>query len=815
VTRADASSDAVRAEMERQDALPLGPDGLLNQQEEPAVRPPPGAASRPSVQLPERDSATRRKRRARNMFPCAAEVAMCDSYSAALDSLRNGKKDRELIPVHAEESCLECGEERAGKYLTAWAALLYTIRGRLQINVGIWTCTSGHVVHYDGAEDGLFAASPETVYVRVFLDAVLEICVIARSTMAAAAEYLTSLLRNTGAFQEEHGQARQLLSDACGEFSETLVIPDVAFTCGKCGEQEADGGRFECVLMDGQVLAVLQEHILPMVRPGMDAPRVDLSIAYACAVRNATVRAVIRHRVRSGAVDDVALTAEEARKFKAFAMQPFLERPTPPPAPTETSRGVRSPAEAEKALHWSAFKVFSTFFHVPNIEAVPSVATGTGAAAHHAGAAAEDSSGGSDEESVVDMVSADNSKDGSASDYSSDELIPLSGGSGAIAELGNDEGHSTVLCANTDEATSGASDDVAGDGRVGVEEDLQALGLDVSALGGSPPSTTRAFPPSTPPPSTISPSTPPSSTPPLVGDGTEFLLNSPIAAGNGDEQEEVESFFSRVPKTRCRWSVPLTSVKPPSLEPSEEQNPVVVNPADPSSLLTAAAMKAVNAIFQQKRTGSLLPIVKINAIPIHISSFKNLLPGNWLDDEVVNGYATLLEWRNKKALNKRPAAPRHHFFNSFFYKRLRFMSEYSYNMVRRWTKVDDIFSVRNVFIPVHLDAHWMLVVVDVGKEAGVISLYDSLGSPDKVVAETVRRWLIDEAADKGKPQRDWTIVYSECRHQENTDDCGVFMLKNMDYIARGLEPTTMKRSTAYYRCRIAAELLAEVVGGEG
>lgn len=137
-----------------------------------------------------------------------------------------------------------------------------------------------------------------------------------------------SLLRNTGAYKEgEQSQARQLLSDACGEFSEMLVIPDATLTCGKCGAEEAEGGRFDCVLMEGQILAVLQEHILPMLRPGMDAPRVSLTITYACAVRNATMRAVIRHRVRSGAEDPVALTTDEVCRYRAFMVEPFSERP--------------------------------------------------------------------------------------------------------------------------------------------------------------------------------------------------------------------------------------------------------------------------------------------------------------------------------------------------------------------------------------------------------------------------------------------------------------------------------------------------------
>ena len=218
-----------RADLKREDALAFEPSGILSKYE-PATEPTP-AAPLSKQKLPAAAPAPRLKRRARNMFPCAAEVAMCDSYSAALDALRDNKVDSVLAPVHAGEPCLECGQERNCKKLTAWAALLYTIPGRLQIHVGMWTCGNGHIVRYDGAEDGLFSTSPETVYVRVFLDAVLGICVIGRSTIAPESEYLTSLLRNTGAYKEgEYGQARQLLSDACGQFSETLVIPDAAFT---------------------------------------------------------------------------------------------------------------------------------------------------------------------------------------------------------------------------------------------------------------------------------------------------------------------------------------------------------------------------------------------------------------------------------------------------------------------------------------------------------------------------------------------------------------------------------------------------------
>jgi len=809
VTRADASSAAACAEMEREEALQFGPDGLLNETE-PAPEPPPRAARMPALPMPVVAPAPQHKRRARNMFPCASEVAMCDSYSAALDTLRDNNKVRELLPVHAEESCLDCGEERNGKMLTACSALLYTMRGRLQINIGVWTCSKGHVVHYDGAEDGLFAASPETVYVRVFFVAVLGICVIGRSTMAAAAEYLTSLLRNTGAYAEgEFGQARQLLSDACGDFSETLVIPDAAFKCTNCGEAEEHGGRFECVLMDGQVLAVLQEHILPMVRPGMDAPRVALAITYACAVRNATVRAVMRHRVRSGADDPVALTTEEARKYRAFAMEPFAERPAPPPPPSETSRGLRSLPESEHALRWAAHKLFSTFFTVPNIGAVGSLPTGAAAVAGRAGAAAEEHSGGSDDDSLVDLVSVAGSTDGSSSEYSSDEINMARGedssADSVVGDDNNDASHLTVSAATFASSAVGAVADGGERGsagapdETGLDEELQGLGLDER-----------------PPTTSFSPAASAPSTPPPASDGTEFLLEAPAGEVDEDLPDSVESVRARVPKTKCMWKVPLLSVVPPSDPPAEEDDPVAVNPADPNSLLTQRAMKAVNEIFKKKRTGELLPIVKHGAIPLYSANFHNLLPGKWLDDEGINAYSLLLEWRHKKTLLLIPTAPKLYFFSTFLYKQLWFMHEYSYDIVRRWTKNVDIFSMDKIFIPINWgDSHWILVVVRVGAKTGTVSMYDSLGGQMSLVTSSITQWLIDEANDKGKPQREWTHHYPKCRQQENSDDCGVFTLSTMDLLARGLPLSFNTRSTAYYRCRIAAELLSGCVGGTG
>jgi len=221
--------------------------------------------------------------------------------------------------------------------------------------------------------------------------------------MAAASEYLTRFLRNTGAYAVgEDGQARQQVSKAVGEFTETLVVPDVALQCGDCGEDEAEGGRFNCILGDGQILAVLQDYIKPMLRLGMDALRANMAITYACGVRNATLRAVIRHRVRSSATDTVGATTGEVLKFRPFPEVLGETPPAPPPAPTEDSRGLRTREQQEKALQWASTTLFHEFFFVRNLHS-PTAVSATAAAASATDVGQE--STGSEDGSFVKLVS--------------------------------------------------------------------------------------------------------------------------------------------------------------------------------------------------------------------------------------------------------------------------------------------------------------------------------------------------------------------------------------------------------------------------
>jgi len=213
-------------------------------------------------------------------------------------------------------------------------------------------------------------------------------------------------------------------------------------------------------------------------------------------------------------------------------------------------------------------------------------------------------------------------------------------------------------------------------------------------------------------------------------------------------------------------------------------------------------------------TGSLFTLVQLDKIPLSFDDFELLLPYEGLNDELTNSMSTIMRWRNEQTVAGNQPAPTHYFFITYFYTKLWHMNEYSYSIVQRWTKDFDVLNYDKIFFPINVsNSHWILAVLD--KSAGTISVYDSLGVRKEIVGESWKRWVFDEADFYDKHARQWTIVHPRCRQQENCDDCAVFAVQNMNFIASRLALSTMMRSTAYYRRRMAAELLASSIGGEG
>ncbi|CAH8355067.1 unnamed protein product [Eruca vesicaria subsp. sativa] len=188
-------------------------------------------------------------------------------------------------------------------------------------------------------------------------------------------------------------------------------------------------------------------------------------------------------------------------------------------------------------------------------------------------------------------------------------------------------------------------------------------------------------------------------------------------------------------------------------------------------------------------------------VQVALDDLKCLSPRECLTSPVINFYIRFLQ-HHVFAGNQ--AAADYHFFNTFFYKKLIEAVSYkgndkeaSFVKLRRWWKGFDLFRKSYIFIPIHEDLHWSLVIIcipDKEDESGLTILHlDSLGlHPTKLIFSNVKRFLIEEWSylnqDTSLPDlpisekiwRDLPDRINEAEvkvpQQKNDFDCGLFVL---------------------------------------
>jgi sentrin-specific protease 1 len=187
-----------------------------------------------------------------------------------------------------------------------------------------------------------------------------------------------------------------------------------------------------------------------------------------------------------------------------------------------------------------------------------------------------------------------------------------------------------------------------------------------------------------------------------------------------------------------------------------------------------------------------------------------LRPGAWLNDEVINLYLELLKEREKREPKKFLKC---HFFNTFFYKKINGRSGYDYKSVRRWTTQRklgySLFDCDKIFVPIHKDVHWCLAVIS--KKEEKFQYLDSLRGRDKEVMKVLAKYIVDEVKDKNGKDIDvdsWKHEYVEdLPDQENGFDCGMFMIKYIDFYSRNVGLCFNQEHMPYFRLRTAKEIL--------
>ncbi|XP_010486220.1 PREDICTED: ubiquitin-like-specific protease 1A isoform X2 [Camelina sativa] len=188
-----------------------------------------------------------------------------------------------------------------------------------------------------------------------------------------------------------------------------------------------------------------------------------------------------------------------------------------------------------------------------------------------------------------------------------------------------------------------------------------------------------------------------------------------------------------------------------------------------------------------------------------------LKPGEWLNDEVINLYMVLLKEREAREPKKFLKC---HFFNTFFFTKLvNSGTGYNYGAVRRWTSMKRLgYYLKDcdkIFIPIHMNIHWTLAVINIKDRK--FQYLDSFKGREPKILDALARYFVDEVNDKSKVDLDvsgWRQEFvQDLPMQRNGYDCGMFMLKYIDFYSRGLDLCFTQEQMPYFRDRTAKEIL--------
>ncbi|KAF8052354.1 hypothetical protein N665_1569s0009 [Sinapis alba] len=244
--------------------------------------------------------------------------------------------------------------------------------------------------------------------------------------------------------------------------------------------------------------------------------------------------------------------------------------------------------------------------------------------------------------------------------------------------------------------------------------------------------------------------------------------------------------------------------------PKPVEKPVKKVPDEPFIPLTEEEEGEVYRAFSGKNRRKVLVTHANSNIDISGEVLQCLTPSAWLNDEVINVYLELLKERETREPKKYLKC---HFFNTFFYKKLVSDSGYNYKAVRRWTTQRKLgyalIDCDMIFVPIHRGVHWTLAVIN-NRDRKFLYL-DSLNGFDSKILNALAKYLGDEAKEKSGKDIDvssWDMEFVEdLPQQQNGYDCGMFMLKYIDFFSRGLGLYFSQEHMPYFRLRTAKEIL--------
>ncbi|OLL25386.1 Ubiquitin-like-specific protease 1 [Neolecta irregularis DAH-3] len=244
-----------------------------------------------------------------------------------------------------------------------------------------------------------------------------------------------------------------------------------------------------------------------------------------------------------------------------------------------------------------------------------------------------------------------------------------------------------------------------------------------------------------------------------------------VGANNSKTFEELQEYIEFLHSIRSKDGIPQTLDYA-----KEERDKIIIRKSSKIPTLPSSDLEIVKKALVQ--TSSKTPLVSKFSIDIHSRDIITLASPNWLNDEVVNFYASLITDRSKSSSDM----PKVHMFNTFFYPTLR---RSGYKGIKKWTKRAkvDFMDMDFIIVPVHLSVHWCLSVINFRDKR--FEYWDSLGGGGNEVFESLRDYVKEESAGEIDLSQ-WTDYYPKNNPKQNNGyDCGVFTCKTAECISRG------------------------------
>ncbi|KAI9046396.1 hypothetical protein LZ554_009572 [Drepanopeziza brunnea f. sp. 'monogermtubi'] len=269
-------------------------------------------------------------------------------------------------------------------------------------------------------------------------------------------------------------------------------------------------------------------------------------------------------------------------------------------------------------------------------------------------------------------------------------------------------------------------------------------------------------------------------------DDSDWEIDVEIGRGNTKSPKRANEDEFEISGLESLPAHPFTSRESSPVPSSELPKP------HPDSTLNAKLLVIGDSLVVDAQNNSGVDdTVWIGASEITPKDLLTLAGENWLNDEVVNGLATLLLAGRQDV----------YCMSTFFFSTLSGIGEtISYTKVEKWTKGVDIFSKKHLLVPINKDGnHWTLAIITMAPlgtapafEICTVDSLDSAGGRSfALIANKLCTYLISEAKSKrgavlSRDQVKWKHARN-APQQNNCRDCGVYMLVCLERFANDPE----------------------------